>query len=242
MNQAAESPEATARHLLRGQATASLSSLLAPDGWPYVSLVLTACDHDGAPILLISTLAEHTRNVRADARVSLLFDGTGGLEEPLTGPRLSLLGRAEISAEPRLRARFLARHPGAAMYADFKDFAFYRIAPARAHLVAGFGRIHWLEPGQLMRPLPPALIAAEAGIVAHMNQDHRDAIQLYANRLLGRAGDGWLMTGCDAEGCDLRQGGEIARVDFAAPVLDAEQARAELVRLVHEARHQHVEN
>src|SRR5476651_2187671 len=96
--------------------------------WPYASLVLVAVDHDLSPILLMSDLAEHSKAIAADNRVSLLFDGTGGLEQPLTGPRVSLLGRAAPTDEARLRARFLARHPDAAMYVDFGDFRFYRVA------------------------------------------------------------------------------------------------------------------
>ena len=238
MTEPAETPDAAARRLLRSRPTAALCTLLGSERWPYGSLVLTACDHDGTPILLISALAEHTRNIRAEPAVSLLFDGTVGLAEPLTGPRLTLLGRAAPDSGPRLRSRFLARHPGAALYADFKDFAFYRVEPTRAHLVAGFGRIHWLEAAELLRPMHPALVEAEASIVAHMNQDHADAIQLYASRLLGLTGGGWQMTGCDTDGCDLRRGGETARLDFTQPVHDAEEARAELVRLVRAARSQ----
>ncbi|HUN51591.1 MAG TPA: pyridoxamine 5'-phosphate oxidase family protein, partial [Candidatus Sulfotelmatobacter sp.] len=139
-----EAPAAAARRLIRSQNTATLATnLAAGDGWPYASLVLTACDHDGSPLLLISGLAEHTKNITADPRVSLLFDGTAGLADRLTGARATVLGRAERSQEPHHRERFLARHPSAAMYAGFGDFAFYRVSIARTHLVAGFGRIHW---------------------------------------------------------------------------------------------------
>jgi putative heme iron utilization protein len=229
-------PAVTARRLIRSQATATLATSLANGGWPYASLVLTACDHNGSPLLLISALAEHTKNIASDARVSLLFDGTVGLVDRLTGARATVLGRAERSDEPRHRARFLARHPGAALYADFRDFAFYRIAMTRAHLVAGFGRIHWVEGSDLTSPATPALAEAEAGIVRHMNQDHADAVQLYAAGLLGRSGGGWIMTGCDPEGCDIARDGENLRLEFDAPVADAEGARAALVGLVKRAR------
>ena len=233
---AVETAAVAARRLIRSQASATLATRLAGEGWPYASLVLTACDHDGSPLLLISALAEHTKNIAADARVSLLFDGTVGLADRLTGARATLLGRAEPSREPRHRARFLARHPGAAMYAGFGDFAFYHIAVTRAHLVAGFGRIHWVEGADLLYPASAALMQAEAEIVAHMNRDHADAVQLYAAGLLGRDGGGWVMTGCDCEGCDLARDGETLRLPFATPVSDAEAARAELVRLVKRAR------
>lgn len=233
-------PGQIVRGVIRAQDRATLATIMRPDapdaGSPYASLVLMAVDHDASPLLLISGLADHTRNIAANAAVSLLFDGTAGLDEPLTGPRVTVQGRAERSVEPHHRARFLARHPGAALYADFKDFAFYRVAVARAHLVAGFGRIHWIAANDVLGAGSAALQAAEPEIVAHMNADHADAVRLYANRLLGRAGDDWVMTGIDPEGVDLRRGGAVARLAFDQPVHDAESARAELVRLAKRAR------
>jgi len=225
-----------ARHLMRALDRAALA-VIHPDGaWPYASLVLVAVAHDLAPILLISQLAEHTKAIAADAKVALLFDGTAGIEKPLTGPRLSVLGRAQRSDDARLAARYLARHPDAALYAGFKDFAFYRVAIERAHLVAGFGAIHWIEAAALAPPPAPALEQAEAEIVAHMNQDHGEALDLYAGRLLGLAGEGWRMTGLDADGLDLRRLGQVARLDFEAPVGTAAEARRALVSLAGKAR------
>jgi putative heme iron utilization protein len=118
--------------------------------WPYASLVLAACDGPGNPLLLISDLADHTRNIRADARVSLLYDGTGGLDDPLTGPRVTLQGEAEQVEDGNLMELYLGRHPSADTYAGFKDFHLFRVRLLRAHLVAGFGRIHWIEAGDLV--------------------------------------------------------------------------------------------
>lgn len=220
-----------------------MASLLPADGsgegtgWPYASLVLVAVDHDLSPILLLSDLAEHSKAIAGDGRVSLLFDGTHGLDQPLTGPRVTLVGRAGRASDDRLRRRFLARHPDAGMYAGFRDFAFYRVTVERAHLVAGFGKIRWLSAAELLgEAAADGLDAAEPGIVAHMNEDHADAVQLYARKLLGRAGDGWRMTGIDAEGIDLRYGGEIARLPFDAPLTAPAQARGVLVDLVRRAR------
>lgn len=234
------SPAVLARALIRAADRATLATIAraaTPEaGSPYASLVLAATDHDASPLLLISALADHTKNLEADPRVSLLFDGTTGLEEPLTGPRLTVQGTATITLESRHRARYLARHPGAAMYAGFKDFAFYRVTVTRAHLVAGFGKIHWLDGKEILTEPSPALIDAEAGLVSHMNGDHADALQLYARTLLGRSGEGWTMTGIDPDGIDLRAGGAVARLNFATEVRDAKAARTELVRLVAEAR------
>lgn len=239
-----EEMSCTVRALLRGLDRATLATVLPPPpvgesggAWPYASLVLAAVDHDLSPILLLSDLAEHTKAIAADGRVSLLFDGTGGLDQPLTGPRVTLLGRAARTADERLGRRFLARHPDAVMYAGFKDFHFYRVALERAHLVAGFGRIRWLEAAELLPVAAPAGLAeSEAGIVSHMNGDHADALQLYAQKLLGLSGSNWRMTGIDAEGIDLRQAGQVARLPFDAPLASAADARKVLVALVGRAR------
>ncbi len=230
------------RRLLRRQAHAALAtSLVETSGLrPYASLVAVACDIDASPLLLLSDLAQHSRNIAADNRISLLFDGGGDhvpSPDPLAEPRFSLLGEAERSDDPRLLARFVARHPSAAAYAGFGDFRLYRVTIGRGHLVAGFGRIAWVEPGELrFTGDAGALAAAEAEIVAHMNADHADALALYAERLLGRGGTGWRMTGIDPEGIDLRREQETARLDFADPVLDPTAARETLVAFAATAR------
>ena len=237
-----------ARRLMRAAGLAALSTALRGDGgqhvglggWPYPSLVQVAFDLDGTPLLLLSTLADHTKNIARDPRVGLLFDGTAGLAEPLSGPRLSVLGRAARSEEPRHRARFLARHPGAALYAGFGDFSLYAVSVERAHLVAGFGRVRWFDGGDLLLPrVPAALAEAEEAILGHMNADHADALRLYATVLAGRSADDahpWTMTGIDPDGCDLRRGGEMARIDFDHSVENPEDARVTLAGLARQAR------
>ncbi len=226
-----------ARRVLRAAATACLATARRTDqGRPYASLVLAAVDHDGTPILLLSDLAEHSRNIAIDDRVSLLVDDTAGLDDPLTGPRLTVLGRAVESTEPRHRARFLARHPSAAAYADFGDFRWLRIAVEGAHFVAGFGRIHRLAASQLLPAVPEALAAAEADILRHMNESHADAVALYASKLLGAEGGGAVLVGVDPEGCDIRVGSRLLRLDFERTIADAEDARAALVALARRTR------
>ena len=235
-------PAEVGRTLIRQAGKATLATLVAADGpepRPYGSLVLVACDHDARPILLLSDLAEHSRNIEACERVSLLIDGTGCAGDPLEGPRLSVEGRIARSAEPRHRARFLARHPSAAVYADFADFAVYRIAVSRGHLVQGFGKIAWIEADALLFDAGAAatLAEAEAGIVEHMNADHADALAAYAVALLGHAPGEWRMTGIDPEGYDLDAGnGRSARVAFDDTVTGPEEARAALVGLAKRAR------
>ncbi len=233
-------PAQTSRRLIRACDRATLATAQADsDGWPYGSLVLVMADHDAAPVLLLSNLAEHSKNLAADNRVSLLFDDTAGLDDPLTGARVTVLGEARETDDPRLRARFIARHPSARDYATFTDFRFYRLAVTRAHLVAGFGVIHWIDADALLwRGDAAELITRETDIVEHMNADHADALDLYANRLLGLPGSGWTMTGIDPEGCDLRLGGTVARLLFDGPVHDADTARQALVAAVNRARTQ----
>jgi len=122
------------------------------------------------------------------------------------------------------------------MYAGFKDFRFYKVVPERAHLVAGFGKIRWLEASELLPAMAPGLTESEAGIVSHMNEDHADALQLYAEKLLGLPGGDWRMTGIDAEGIDLRRAGQVARLPFDVPLANAGAARKTLVALVGRAR------
>ena len=227
------------RDLVRRLDKASLATVLPNENgtWPYASLVLVAVAHDLSPILLMSDLALHSQAIRADNRVSLLFDGTAGLDQPLTGPRVTLLGRAEQTGDERLKKRFLARHPDAAMYAGFGDFQFYRVALERAHLVGGFGKIRWLTAAELLpSPPAPALVTSEHDIVAHMNDDHADAVALYAAKLLGLPDDAWRMTGIDSEGIDLRARGAVARLALPAPVGGPDEARKALIALVAKAR------
>lgn len=237
-------PSQMVRDLVRRSDRAALATALpgaaGTGSWPYASLTLVTVDHDLSPILLLSDLADHSKAIASDDRVCLLFDGTAGFDQPLMGPRASLLGRATPTDDARLKRRFLAHHPDAGMYAGFGDFKFYRVALERAHLVGGFGNIHWLPAADLVpgtqADAHAAFGTAEGDILAHMNADHADAVQLYAQRLLGLAGAGWKMTGIDAEGLDLRFGGQVARLAFEAPLSGPGEARAALVGLVAKAK------
>ncbi len=228
------------RRLIRGSATAALSSLLR-DGSPHGSLVLSACGLDAAPILLISHLAVHTRNLKADPRVALLYEDTLGLENPLTGPRATIIGRAEPVEDERLADRYLRRHPNAAMYAEFEDFSFHRVAVDYAHYVAGFGKVERIRASDLLlqdESLTTELALREADILNHMNSDHADAVADIA--ALADASDAsddpWLLVGCDAEGVDLRRGGDLARCEFDEAMTGADDARCALVGLTDKAR------
>lgn len=230
-------PEAAAcRAVLRQARWAVLGTLSREDRGPFVSRVAFAVDWDGAPLMLLSDLAEHTRNLTADPRVSIFVDEAGVDDDVLRASRVTVLGRIARCTDERAHARFLALHPEAARYAALADFHLYRMAPARAHFVAGFARVHWIEEGDLLLAAGAQLAADEADILAHMNKDHHEAVALYATRLL-RAPDGdWRLAAIDPEGADLTDGSSWQRLPFGAPVADAAAARAELVRLAKAAR------
>ena len=218
---------------MRGCERASLATSML--GAPYASLVLVAADFDASPLLLLSDLAQHSRNLAFEPRLSLLFDGTAGYGDRLAGPRLTVLGRAEPASDPRLLARFTARHPASAGYASFSDFRLYRVAVERGHLVAGFGRIEWIEGATLLSPGDTRSFAGEeAGLVARLNHSHAAAVSRYGQRASRRGVAGWLVSGLDPEGADLRSESAALRLDFAAPAATAAAARDALLRRIEE--------
>jgi putative heme iron utilization protein len=229
-----------ARSLLRRSRQGALATLMAESGDPYCSLVNVASHVDASPILLISRLALHTKNILADNRVSLMLDERAA-GDPLEGARIMLAGRAEETAGEAagvLRRRYLNAHPSAEAFVDFKDFSFFRIVPSAAHLVAGFGRIIDLTPAQFLTDIGDAgeLLEAEQGAVEHMNEDHREAMNLYATKLLGAGSADWTCTGCDPDGLDMQAGATVLRLDFPERVTSGTALRKMLVRLAGEAR------
>jgi heme iron utilization protein len=230
-------PTRAAKTLLREGRSGALATLMAGSGDPYCSLVDVATDADGSPLLLISRLAVHTKNVLADPRVSLMLDERRA-GDPLEGARVMLMGTAQASADANARRRYLDRQPEAKMFADFGDFGFYRIALKGAHLVAGFGRIVDLTAADLLTDLAGAetLVAAEAEIVAHMNADHREAIRLYATRVLGESEGDWRCVGCDPEGLELQCDRRARRLGFPQRIASPDVLRQVLKSLAAEAR------
>jgi len=230
-------PRASAATLLRTIRSGALGTLSPADGSPYCSLVNIASATDGSPLLLISALALHTQHLQVDPRVSLLLEA-GGEADPLLRTRMTLSATAAPTADAADRRRYLACHPEAEAFAGFKDFGFYRLSVRGAHLVAGFGRIADLTPEQLLTDLSgaQALLAAEAGAVAHMNADHADTLQLYATRLLNAPDGDWRCVGCDPEGLDMQHGRMALRLPFPRRVTDPASLRAVLRELADQAR------
>jgi putative heme iron utilization protein len=201
-----------------------------------------ATDSDGAPLVLISRLSTHTANLEVDGRASLLL-ASSGKGDPLAHPRLTLIGRfvqitRQDPREPRLRRRFLARHPKSELYAGFADFSFWRLDTVSAHLNGGFARAADLKAADVLTDVGGAdnLIEAEDGAVAHMNDDHADAVRLYATKLLGGDDGPWRLTGIDPEGLDLARGDATLRLPFPQRVLTADQLRKTVVDLAAKAR------
>jgi putative heme iron utilization protein len=228
-----------ARRLVRGASSAMLAT--SAEGMPFASLVTPATAPDLSPLLLLSSLSEHTRHLKAEPRCSLLFAGTPEGPNPQTAPRVTLTGLAEKVPEaevPALKARWLARHPYAALYADFADFALWRVRPGGALLVGGFARAIRLKLAELL-PDPAAMAAlatAEAEILGHVNADHPDAVSVIAERLLGGAPGAWRLAAVDTDGCDLALEERVLRLSWPAPVADPDGVRAGLIRAARQAR------
>src|SRR4051812_25875763 len=230
-------PRRAAKQLLREARSGALATLMPGSGDPYCSLVNVATAADGAPLLLISKLAVHTKNILADPRVSLMLDERKQ-GDPLEGARVMLMGRAAATADPAARRRYLARHPEAEMFAGFGDFGFYEIELSGVHLVAGFGRIVDLKPTDVLTDLSNAaeLVEAEPDILAHMNADHADTCRLYATKLLGAADGAWRCVGCDPEGLELQLDRTALRLPFPQRVRAPGPLRAVLKELAEKAR------
>lgn len=229
-----DAARALAVRLIRTARFAALAALDPADGGPIVSRVATATALDGAPIILVSALSAHTRALIADPRCSLLL-GEPGKGDPLAHPRLSLSCRArrlerESDEGRHARRRYLNRNPKGALYADFPDFAFFRLEPVGASLNGGFGKAYLLTPHDMMVSVPPEIAEIEQSAIVHMNTDHRDAVQRMAAAAAKR-GEGWIVTGIDSAGVDLANGDETARIPFVTPVETAEGLRAKLVEM-----------
>lgn len=234
-------PVPLAKSLLRSIRTGMLATLDA-NGGPLATLTSVATDIDGTPIILISKLSHHTRNIETDQRCSLLL-AQSGKGDPLAHPRLSITAVARMVERDseegnRVRRRFLARHPKSELYADFGDFSFWRIEPVHFFLNGGFARA-WDGPADevLVRVDNVADFAAlEDGAVAHMNEDHSEAVQLYAVRLAGMEKGPWRVSGIDPDGADLTAGDRTARIAFDRSIQDAPALRAILADLAQKAR------
>jgi hypothetical protein len=234
--------KSTAKRLLRTIRAGALATIDRNTGHPFASLVNVATDSDGSPLILISRLSSHTANLEADSRASVLL-AIAGKGDPLAHPRLTVLGRFATTADDdaeqaRSRRRFLTRHPKAELYAGFADFALWRMTIESAHLNAGFARAADLTAADVTTDISGAadLLEVETSAVAHMNDDHADAVALFATQLLGAAAGAWRVTGLDPEGLDLACGDAALRLEFPQRVISAGRLREVLADLAKRAR------
>ena len=227
----AESPAWQARRLMRAARGGCLAT--SAKDQPFASLVTPACMPDGSLLMLLSRLSEHTRHLMADPRCSVMVSGVAETVNPQTTPRVTVTGLAAVVDDPALKARYLAVHPYASLYADFGDFATWRLVPQAGILVGGFARAYRLKAAELAPDADAmtALLASEAGILSHCNRDHADALALIA----GSPGD-WRMVTADVDGFDLALEERVVRFAWSAPVKDSGDVRRELVAMVKAVR------
>lgn len=232
-------PAFEARQIMRGARHAALATLDRDSGAPFASLVAASTTIDGAPGVLISTLARHTVNLARDARASLLFQsGPDEGDDILAAGRVTVSGRLLATGDDDFRRRFLARHPASTDYAGFADFAFYLMEVEMAHYVGGFGRIRSLPAAEFLldSAAARAIGQIEADAAAHMNADHPETVRLYATALLGAEKGDWRVAGCDPEGADLVCDNALRRLPFDQPVADTGGLREAFAALAAKAR------
>lgn len=203
-------------------------------GYPYGSVVPFVLDHEAQPIILISRLAEHTRNLAVDARTSLVVRDDG--DEVQAGARLTLIGNAvQIDCDSALRARFLRYQPQAQQLLDLGDFSFWRITPITLRYIAGFGAISWVSGSDFAPPLH-TLAQVEADIVAHMNAALADTVRACCRGVLERGVNEAVMLGVDCDGFDVRADGARLRFDFPETAPDAKSVQRAVVEMGSDAR------
>lgn len=226
-----------ARTMLRHHRYGVLSTLSKKmGGYPFGSITPYLVDHDGSLLILISTLAEHTKNIEQDSRVSLITHEQRDAHIQAQG-RVTVVGNAQ--PEPnrgQAGLRYLRYFPEARAYLAMHDFSFYSICPVAIRYIGGFGSIHWVDmENYAVQPCP--LIEEESGVIAHMNSDHQDTMRNYCQHFHQFAAQDVEMLGIDYDGFDVRADGMVLRFDFTQPVRDAKQARTVLVEMAHVAKH-----
>jgi putative heme iron utilization protein len=221
------------RCLLRATRAGTLATATS-EGHPFASLVTPAFMPDLSPVLLLSALSEHTRQLKAEARCAVMVVGPAAEANPQTAPRITLICTAAVDTDPALRSRYLAIHPYATLYADFGDFAFWRLKILRASFVGGFARAGRFAAVDLVPPADAVaqVLDSEAAVLSHCNTDHADALAAIAG-----GGEGWRMVTADTDGCDLAHGEEaVIRIAWDSPVIDSAGIRAALIAKVAAAR------
>jgi putative heme iron utilization protein len=216
-----------------GDGVLSTISLDVP-GYPFGSVTPYCLDRNFIPNILISSIAQHTKNIKADPKVSLLISETGTQTNKQALSRLTYIGEAQrVEDDGDIKKRYISYFPAAATYFKTHDFAFYRINPVRLRFIGGFGKIYWIEKADLsLQNIFP--VDDELKIVEHMNQDHRHNLKDYVRFYLGlesMEGDALRMTGLDQFGFDLSLNEVKHRIDFKAPLESPAQTRSVFVEM-----------
>ncbi|MEM6381249.1 MAG: DUF2470 domain-containing protein [Pseudomonadota bacterium] len=225
---------ALAKSLVRTARYGALAHADAHSGLPHVSRVGVATAINGAPTILISQLSPHFAGLEANPACSVLL-GEPGKGDPLAHPRITVMATArqvsDAAERAALRGRYLARHPKAALYVDFADFAFWVLEPTGAALNGGYGKAYTLASNDVLSPIAAGLLELEPGAVSHMNDDHKDALDLYASSVLSKTQSGWSAVSLDAEGIDLMRAERLLRVPYPKPLAKAEALRGTLAAM-----------
>lgn len=239
-------PEAIAltKKIIRSSRYGALATIDAATGFPLATRVATATDMDGSPIIVASGLAAHTPALLKNPQCSLLV-GQIGKGDALAHARATLFCNAlpverSNALYPALKRRFLNRNPKAELYIDLPDFLIFKLEIVRANLNGGFGKAFVLtrEDLVLQDQISQDFLQHEQSAVDHMNEDHHDAIALYANKLcknLKETGQ-WRISGIDPDGIDLFNNDSIERLSFEQPLINSSDVRHALVSLVQKAR------
>ena len=247
------------RQLIRSSTRGYLSTYFEPSSFktkkikssksfPYSTFTLTAFDYDLSPILLLSNLSEHTTNVKKNSMVSLLvceeqkmyslfpkFKGSDfDYDDPMSRPRVTLIGNLKISENENHKKRFLSRHPASSLYSEFSDMNIFKLNIIGAHLVGGFASVKWFNKDELLCEEYSDFENFEHEIISHMNSSHQESLNLYANKLIKtfpKLRDKWKLIGIDPDGFDLRRKGNLSRFPFKKEINDAKKLRGVFVGL-----------
>jgi putative heme iron utilization protein len=214
-------------------------------GFPFGSVMPYGLDAGGRPIFLISTMAMHTQNLKADPRASLLVTQPDAGGDPLGASRITVVGNVLPIPAPEVpdaRALYLERYANSKYWVDFEDFSFYRMDVVDVYYVGGFGVMGWVQASDYNLAQPDPLADAAAGIIEHMNADHKDALIALSRAYGGVVSEEAAMTAVDRLGFHVRlktsEGMRGVRIAFLREIGNALEARKVLVEMVQQARQQ----
>lgn len=209
------------RKIIRQAKTAVLSTLLKEGDWPYGSLVLSCCEHDGSPFIFVSDLAEHTKAIKNNSKVSIFYENYNFLDDPLKGTRVSIICSARvvknINQKNILLNRFLYHHPEAKIYSHFDDFNIFRLYIIKAHLIEGFGKIFWLNRTDIIGNKFNVLIEKEKQIIDYINLK-----KLFDFNIVG----------IDPEGYDFLVGKKYFREEFKIEIKNFKNPVQEVIKSI----------